>query len=144
MNPRPPRSTRTYPLLPYTTLVRSRIGDDQHRRLAARRADADLRAPVEPRRGPGLQRPFLAVRMDDAGARQDIINTVLVDCVDADRGADVHRALSDFDAARSGRRIADPPRASHSVRPNRRGFPAPRPRFVDYHHRRDTGTQPLR
>src|SRR3546814_4484999 len=51
-----------------------RIGDDQHQRLAARLADADLRAPVEPRRGPGLQQPFLAVRMDDAGARQDIIN----------------------------------------------------------------------
>src|SRR3546814_18515426 len=105
MNPRPPRSTRTYPLLPYTTLVRSRIGDDQHRRLAARLADADLRAPVEPRRGPGLQRPFLAVRMDDAGARQDIINLVMVDCVDADRGADVQRALAEFDAARRGPRI---------------------------------------
>src|SRR3546814_19194827 len=132
MNPRPPRSTRTYPLLPYTTLVRSRIGDDQHRRLAARRADADLRAPVEPRRGPGLQRPFLAVRMDDAGARQDIINLVMVDCVDADRGADVQRPLAEFEAARRGHPIADPPPGRPADRPMRRGFPAHNPPFLDH------------
>src|SRR3546814_3253238 len=87
-----------------------------------------LLAPLEPRRGPGLQRPFLAVRMDDAGARQDIINLVMVDCVDADRGADVQRALAEFEAARRGHRIADPPRGRHTDRPMRRGCPPPRPR----------------
>src|SRR3546814_12405584 len=51
-----------------------RIGDDQHQRLAARLADADLRAPVEPRRGPGLQRPFLAVRSEERRVGKECVS----------------------------------------------------------------------
>src|SRR3546814_6265694 len=74
---RPPRSTRTDPLFPYTTLFRSSlsvlrrigIGDDQHQRLASRLADADPRAFIKPRRHARFQILLCVVRPDDAGAR---------------------------------------------------------------------------
>src|SRR3546814_5315510 len=121
---RPPRSTRTDPLFPYTTLFRSSlsvlrrmgIGDDQHQRLASRLADADPRAFIKPRRHARFQILLCVVRPDDAGARDDIIDFVMRDRVDADCGADVQGAFAKFKAARGGDGVADPPRRRHPDR----------------------------
>src|SRR3546814_6259423 len=112
---RPPRSTRTDTLFPYTTLFRSGlrrtgVGDDPHQRLVSRLADADLRARVKQGRHAGLQRFLLAVRMDDAGARADIIDFVVDVSEHADSGADVQRTLPELEDARGADGVAEPPR----------------------------------
>src|SRR3546814_19653584 len=47
MIPRPPRSTRTYTLFPYTTLFRSRAELSEHRRHVGERGRADVGAMGE-------------------------------------------------------------------------------------------------
>src|SRR3546814_1603550 len=53
---RPPRSTRTDTLFPYTTLVRSKRLDPRARRLTLHKAAAKARESVEPRKGFGRSR----------------------------------------------------------------------------------------
>src|SRR3546814_18585576 len=66
---RPPRSTRTDTLFPYTTLFRShvRVVDGVH----ARPGDADLRTPVAVEVGDGRRTSGAAAGLVDAGGERD-------------------------------------------------------------------------
>src|SRR3546814_13257699 len=129
MLPRPPRSTRTDTLLPYTPLFRSRL------------ADADPRAFIKPRLHARFQILLCVVRTDDAGARDDIIDFVMRDQVAADCGADVQGAFAKFKAARGGDRVADPPRRRHTAFTVRRRFLAHTPPLDDLELGRASGRE---
>src|SRR3546814_1648439 len=64
---RPPRSTRTDTLFPYTTLFRSVLGQCRHGRAGGRRDEGDRQRPQPAR--PGAGRTAAGQRRDRLGGR---------------------------------------------------------------------------
>src|SRR3546814_12295511 len=79
---RPPRSTRTDTLFPYTTLFRSRIGIEQDRELVAAAASDDA-APIDGFPDPRAERSQCLVAGSVAVTVVDLLEQV---DVDHDRG----------------------------------------------------------
>src|SRR3546814_524131 len=110
MTRRPPSSTRTDTLFPYTTLVRSILGDDgigpHGTAISQMNAPNDLRPSANeyPVTQNGRARPFAAIDLSQHGAVSQV-------GVRAD-----HRVSVDIDAAEA---IDEQSRANHSIFGNR-------------------------